>query len=122
MPDYRPLRFIAETIEAHFDQPPALEKRPGCPNGFTWRGETFRVVEVLSEWRDYRRRGRMAHNMKPEHLTVAEGRGSWGVGRHYFQVKVEGGRVFEMYYDRAPKDTGHRKGAWFLVQELAEEQ
>ena len=111
-------RFIAETIETHFDQPPALEKKPGCPNAFTWRGEMYRIVEKLSEWHDYARRGRMARNMQPQHAAVAAGRGSWGVGRDYFRVRVESGQVFEIYYDRAPKGSEARKGAWFLYREV----
>jgi hypothetical protein len=47
--EVKPLRFIAEPIEAQFDQPPTLEKKPGCPDQFTWHGETYRVVEKLSE-------------------------------------------------------------------------
>ncbi|MCI0576038.1 MAG: DUF6504 family protein [Chloroflexi bacterium] len=111
-------RFIGEEIEVGFNQPPLLEKKPGCPDHFTWQGEQFEVVEMLGEWHDYRRRGRMAQNMRPAHAAVAEQRGSWGVGRDYFQVRTAGGRVFELYYDRAPKGAGRRKGAWFLFREL----
>ena len=84
-----------------------------------WRGETYRIVEKLSEWHDYTRRGRMARNMMPQHAAVAAGRGSWGVGRDYFRVRVEGGQVFDIYYDRAPKGSGARKGAWFLYREVS---
>jgi len=112
------LRFIAEPIQAHFDRPPALEKKPGCPNAFTWRGETCRIVEKLSEWHDYARRGRMARNMQPQHAAVASNRGSWGVGRDYFRVRVENGQVYDIYYDRAPKGAEARKGAWFLYRQV----
>jgi hypothetical protein len=118
--DFKPLRFIGEAIEAHFDRPPALEKKPGCPQALTWRGERYQIVEMLSEWRDYRRRGHMAINMRPEHIATATRRGSWGVGRHYFRVRVENGRIFDLYYDRAPKDVDRRKGEWFLFRELKE--
>lgn len=122
---YRPVQFIAEPIEAGFGRPPALEKKPGCPDFFVWRGVTYRVVGKVSEWHDYGRRGRrsVARNTlrEPAHAAVAESRGSWGVGRDYFRVRVQGGRVFELYYDRAPKDADRRKGAWFLVSELVEE-
>jgi hypothetical protein len=56
--------------------------------------------------------------MQPQHAAVAASRGSWGVGRYYFQVRTEGGQFFELYYDRAPKGSDQRKGAWFLVSEL----
>jgi hypothetical protein len=114
----KPIQFIAEPVEVAFDQPPALEKKPGPPARFTWRGKTFQVTELLSEWVDTRRRGRMARNMQPQHAAVASSRGSWGVGLFYFRVRTEEGRYFDLYYDRAPKDADHRKGAWFVFQEL----
>ena len=122
MPELRPLRFIGEPVVVEFDEPPALEKKPGCPNRFVWQGETFHVVEMLSEWFDYTRRGRFARNMQPQHAAVAAARGSWGVGRYYFRVRAEGERFFELYYDRAPKGSDQRKGAWFLVSELEKPQ
>ena len=61
---------------------------------------------------------RFARNMQPEHLKVAQNRGSWGVGRWVFRVRVEDERLFELYYDRAPKDALNRKGYWFLRCEL----
>jgi hypothetical protein len=114
--------FIGEEVEAGFDRPPVLEKKPGCPDRFTWNDEMFEIVEMLREWHDYRRRGRMARNMQSAHLAVAESRGSWGVGRDYFLVRTDSGRLFEIYYDRAPKDASRRKGAWFLYREIPAEQ
>ena len=118
----KPGIFIGEPIQVHFDQPPALEKKPGCPDGFIWRGEMFRVIELRAEWHAYERKGRMATNMRPDHAEVASHRGSWGVGRDYFRVRCEGGRLFELYYDRAPKGSQQRKGAWFLVAEMTEDR
>ena len=113
-----PPRFIGEPIEVQFDRAPTFTKKPGCPDRFVWNGETYRVIETLSEWKDYERRGRMARNMSPVHAAVAARRGSWGVGRFYFRVRVETGQVFELYYDRAPKNAEDRKGAWHLFQEM----
>lgn len=117
----RPIRFINEKIEPWFDRPPVLEKKPGAPAGFIWRGEDFKIAEVIHEWHDYQRRGRMARNMATEHARRAERAGSWGVGRDYYQVRTTGGRYFEIYYDRAPKDIERRKGDWFLDRELEED-
>lgn len=110
--------FIGQQIAVEFDTPPFLEKKPGCPDRFVWDGIGFEIVAKLSEWHDYRRRGRMAQNMQPAHAAVAEKRGSWGVGRDYFRVQTKEDRVFELYFDRAPKDVDRRKGAWFLFREL----
>jgi hypothetical protein len=101
--------FIGEQVEVAFDSLPAREKTPPCPSGFTWLGQEFHVVEMLAEWSDFTRRGRAARNMRPSHASV---------GRFYFRVKVEGGRIFDLYYDRAPKDADDRKGAWFLYREM----
>jgi hypothetical protein len=113
--------FIGQPIEVAFDRPPLLEKRPGCPARFFWQGSTFEISEKISEWHDYRRRGRMARNMRPTHAAMAQKRGSWGVGRDYFRVRTSDGRLFEIYYDRAPKGADQRKGAWFLYRELPAE-
>lgn len=118
--EYISLRFIAERVEVEFDKPPALEKRPGCPDRFVWNDETFQVSEKIGEWQDYSRRGRMAHNMRAEHAAVAAGRGSWGIGRFYFRVRTHRQQVFDLYYDRAPKSVDDRKGAWYLYREMRE--
>jgi len=117
----QPIRFIEEPIEVVFYQQPALEKRAGCPDGFVWRGNIYMIEELVSEWHDYRRRGRMARNMRPEHAAKAAKRGSWGVGQDYYRVRTDSGQLFDLYYDRAPKNVNHRKGEWRLFQELSPE-
>lgn len=118
MDEWKPIRFIDEPIAVFFEQAPAFSKRPHCPNAFEWRGERYAVVETLSEWCDYRRRGRFESNMEPEHAALAAVRGSWGVGRFYFRVRTQDGRVFDLYYDRAPRGSADRAGAWVLFREL----
>lgn len=115
-------RFVGESITVSFDAKPVLEKKPGVPDRFEWRGDAFEIESVLREWHDYSRRGRAASNMRPTHAAAAEARGSWGVGRDYYRVRVTCGRVFEIYYDRAPRDVRRRKGEWFLFRELASEE
>ena len=48
-------------------------------------------------------------------------RGSWGVGQDYYRVRTAEGRIFDLYYDRAPKNVFRRKGGWFLDREIREE-
>ena len=115
-----PVQFIGEEIDATFEKTPMYSKKPGPPSAFTWREEEFKVNETISTWFDYGRKGKAARNMREENLREAERRGSWGVGRYYFRVKTEGGRVFDVYYDRAPKDAGDRAGHWFLWREMGE--
>jgi hypothetical protein len=118
----KPVRFISEPVTVRHNTPPLYEKSPTAPDAFTWRELEFTVVELLQEWVDYQRRGRMKRNMQPQHAAAASRRGSWGVGLFYFRVRTQQDRVFDIYYDRAPKGSDQRKGQWFLHQELAEEE
>jgi hypothetical protein len=120
MTDPTPIHFFDEHIEVVFDVPPMLEKSPTCPNGFIWNEKTYQVIESLSEWSDFTRRGKMARNMRPAHAEVASTRGSLNVGRFYFRVKVDSGQVFDIYYDRAMKNIDDRKGQWLIYRELEE--
>ena len=133
--DLKPIHFLDQPIEVIFDLPLELEKSPKCPNAFVWNENTYRVVESLSEWSDFTRRGRMARNMRPAHAAVASTRGSLNVGRFYFGVcaalsessiaehpsgaagQTET-RIFDIYYDRAMKNVDDRKGQWFVYREL----
>jgi len=116
--DWSPLHFISEEIDVEHESSPLLSKKPTAPDSILWKGQKFEVEEMISSWFDYSRKGRMAQNMRPENLMKAERRGSRGVGRFYFRVRMRGGRVFDIYYDRAPKDAGDRQGHWFLLREM----
>lgn len=119
--EFIPLHFLDQPIGVLYDKPPAREKTPDMPpNAFLWEGKTYRVVEMLSSWIDYKRRGRMSRNMQPEHAATASARGSLNVGRFYFRVKVNTGQIFDIYYDRAMKSVDDRKGQWFVYRELGE--
>lgn len=113
-------QFIGEEITVYFENPPMLSKKPGPPDRFHWQENEFIIAATLSTWFDFGRKGRMAINMREEHLRQAERRGSWGVGRFYFRVRTQEGRIFDLYYDRAPKDAGDRQGHWFLWREMEE--
>lgn len=119
--ELKPLHFLDQPIEVLFDTPPAREKTPDCPNGFIWDDKTYHVIEMLSSWSDFKRRGKMARNMRPEHVAVAASRGSLNVGRFYFRVRVDTNQIFDIYYDRAMKNVDDRKGQWFVYRELGEE-
>lgn len=119
MTELTSIHFYDDPIEVLFDSPPAREKTPDCPNGFIWEGKTYRIVETLSEWSDFTRRGKFARNMRPAHAAVASTRGSLNVGRFYFRVKADSSQIFDLYYDRAMKSIDERKGQWFLYRELS---
>jgi hypothetical protein len=119
MTELIPIHFYDDPVEVFFDSAPAREKTPDCPDGFIWEGKSYRIVETLSEWSDFTRRGKFARNMRPAHAAIASTRGSLNVGRFYFRVKVDSSQIFDLYYDRAMKSVDDRKGQWFLYRELA---
>jgi len=118
--NYQAIHFYDHPIEPLFDTPPAREKSPDCPNGFIWDEEMYRVIEMLSSWSDFARRGKMARNMRPAHAAVASNRGSLNVGRFYFRVLTDTNQFFDIYYDRAMKNIDDRKGQWFIYREMEE--
>lgn len=119
MSELEPIAFISEEISVKFERPPLFSKKPDAPKSFDWRDQSFRIVEVLSRWFDFGRRGNMARNMQEAHLREANRRGSWGVGRFYFRLSTDSSRVFDLYYDRAPEEAADRQGHWYLWRELA---
>jgi hypothetical protein len=118
MPDFSPSRFIDETIQVEWDSAPVYEKTPPCPNRFIWNKTNYPIAELLAGWSDFTRRGRAAKNMRPSHAAAATSRGSLGVGRFFFRVRVQTGQVFDIYYDREIKTSDDRKGRWVLYREL----
>jgi hypothetical protein len=120
-PEPRPIHFLDQPIQVSFRSPPARQKLPHCPDAFLWEGRAYRVEESLSEWTDFKRRGRMRDNMSPVHALAAAERGSLNVGRFFFRVRVDSGQLFDIYYDRAMKSPDDRKGEWFIYRELADQ-
>jgi hypothetical protein len=116
--DWVPRRFIDDEITVGFVRPAVRRKIPGAPSAFHWKGTSFRVLRVLGTWSEFERKGRTARNLAPAHLKTAARIGSWGVGRFFFRVVVDGERVFDLYYDRAPESAGDRLGHWYLYREM----
>ena len=114
----RPAGFFGDEIQPEFDSEPAIEKKPGAPAAFVWRGQRFAVARVVKEWHDY---GRVQPGFG------GPGRGgtapwgaqsvSRGVGRDYYRVATEAGEIFDIYFDRRPKGKD-KKGSWTLDKKI----
>lgn len=116
--ELRIVHFLSTPIDVQHDVPPAYSKKPTCPNRFTWEGTDYDIVNCVSEWKDFSRHGRSSRNMQPQHARTAQVKGSWGVGKFYFDVQTKDGKFFRIYYDRTPKDASDRDGGWILLAEL----
>ena len=110
------IHFIGESIEVLFDHEIIKQKSPPYPDHFIWHSRRYSVIDLLQQWSDFSRKGRMKRNMSDAHRTKAEKTGSWGVGRFFFRVIVHAGQDFTIYYDRSPQSA--KKGEeWILLQE-----
>ncbi len=117
-PDLKIIHFISAPIDVYHIVPPIHSKKPTCPNRFTWEGIDYDILNCAAEWKDFSRHGRNSRNMQPQHAQAASLKGSWGVGKFYFDVHTTGEKYFRIYYDRAPKDATDRDGIWILLAEL----
>ena len=96
------MEFIGEQID--------VTQAPGgpAPASFVWRGQTYAVRRVLTQWQDagYGTTGAASRNWRTRHH------------RNYFHVECDGGQRFEMYLDReavpAPQKRPRRR--WMLVK------
>ena len=108
-------KYIGEEITVVLPGADLLERTPECPLSFTWREREICVDQLLNQWTDFSRKGKNNRNMREEHLQRAAVRGSWGVGRFYFEVCDADGVVYTLYYDRSPASSSDRKGTWILL-------
>ncbi|HCJ10605.1 MAG TPA: hypothetical protein DHW14_05510 [Clostridiales bacterium] len=111
--------FIGEEIEPVFKEEPELEKKTGVPDGFKWRGREYAVTRVIKEWHEYdhpRPGGGWDAGRPPFGARAPMRRGSWGVGKDFYRVMTDDGRLVDIYYDRRPK--GRKKGRWVILREL----
>ena len=105
-----PEEFIAEPLEPHtgtFDTTRMATGSPGLPLGFTWRGESFRIAEVLAEWKQ-------------------SGPGTGGKERylrkHWYRIRTASGLEMKLYFERQARSGRERTRRWWLfsVTEPAE--
>jgi hypothetical protein len=115
----KPISFINEVIQVHFNHPPKYMRTPVPPDGFIWRDKQWVIREVLEEWKDFERRGKSSHNMRPANQLKAAKRGSRGVGRFYYRVLTTEDRIFQLYFDRSEWDEETKSGAWIIHAEYS---
>jgi len=115
----KPISFIDEKIEVQYNQAPIYLRTPVPPDRFVWREKIWDVVEVLEEWKDFDRRGKSAHNMRPANLLKAASRGSRGVGRFYYRVLTKDDRIFQLYFDRSVWNEEKNESGWVLHSEYS---
>lgn len=114
-----PIHFINEVVKVQHPRPLLYAKTPTPPREFSWQGNEYVVKEILLEWKDFERRGKASHTMRPSSMLKAAKRGSRGVGRFHYQVLTGDDRIFHLYFDRASWDQDTQAGEWVLQAEYA---
>jgi hypothetical protein len=91
-------RFISEPIQV--EATGTIRQ----PQSFTWRGEQYRITEIILAWMDWG-------------FPSGSSQKDWRSRRHrnYFRVRTESGEVFELYNERAAAGPTN---AWYLYQQL----
>jgi hypothetical protein len=87
--------FISEPIEV------TIDKELKTPIEFYWRGQTFKISEIIIAWQDWKFAGGVT---KPD----------WRQRRHrnYYQIRCDDQTTYEIYLDRGM--SGEPK--WFLYR------
>jgi hypothetical protein len=78
---------------------------PGLPAGFTWRDRIYRIADVLSVWKASSREG--------------GGAGDLYLRRHCYELRMDDGSVWSIYFVRQTPKTGSVKRRWFLYTRTA---
>jgi hypothetical protein len=94
-------QFISEPIEPLPGTASATAMtrgEPGLPGMFVWRGEEYRVAEVLDVWKQADARD------CDEKYTR----------KHWYRVRTVGGEVMTLYFLRQPSTSRRPKARWFL--------
>ena len=116
------MQFIGHEITVTLPSGFSLEKKPPVPESFQWQGKLHTVTEMLAMWHRYGKPEIRTQGGRPPYF-VRSGRtqGSWGKGRVYYRIRTKNGRLFDLYYDRAPKGQ-RRAGSWILWRELSADE
>ncbi len=84
-----------------FDTARMARGEPGLPDGFTWRGQSVKVVELLEAWKHSSREGGRAG-------------GELYLRRHYFKLQMSDDCVWTVYFVRQTPRSGDAKKRWYL--------
>jgi hypothetical protein len=98
--------FVSEPITplpGVFDARAMATGLPGLPAGFTWRGQTCAIVDVLADWKHSSREGSPAQ-------------GELYLRRHYFRLRMSDGSAWTVYLIRQTPRSGSPKRRWFLLE------
>jgi hypothetical protein len=95
--------LISEPLQAAggFDTSAMSAGEPGLPAAFGWRGRTWGIQGVRRKWKESTREGGRAT-------------GELYLRRHFYQLRMESGAIWTVYFERQPPRGRPRAPRWFL--------
>lgn len=97
-----PEQFISEPIEMAYrsqDTGPMARGRPGTPERFFWRGDEYRVAEVLEMW---------------DQTGPGLGGGSRYLRKHWYRIRTTDGDEMKLYFERKARSNREIIRRWWL--------
>jgi hypothetical protein len=91
--------LVSEAITGAFDAVAMGRGEPGLPQAFTWRGQSYRIAQVLDKRKESSREG---------------GTGNLYLRRHYYRLRMSDGSTWTIYFTRQKPKSGSPKQRWFL--------
>ena len=98
--------FVSEPITpsgGRFDTAAMGRGEPGLPWEFAWRGQTYRIVDKLDQWKQSAPEGGRAD-------------GERYLRRHYYTLRMADDSVWTIYFVRHTPRSGSPKSRWFLYK------
>lgn len=96
-------QFVSEPIipcEASVEAKAMARGEPGLPSSFTWREQTYAIVEVLGTWK--------------ESGPCRSGSSERYLRKHWYKIKTDGNQVMTLYFERQARSSSQRKKRWWL--------
>lgn len=97
------MEFISERLTPHGDEfalPPAIGE-PALPCRFSWRRKIHEVKRIRRRWK----------GVEPDRT---HGGDEWYVHRHWFELEMDNGTSWRVYFMRQPGSRRSAKARWWL--------
>ncbi len=75
-------------------------REPGLPQRFTWRGQEYRVVGIVKQWKS--------------HSRCKTGANEMYLRRHWYQIVTDPAATMTVYFDRQAKSSQRPKARWWV--------
>ncbi len=91
-----PITPIAESMDFR----PALSGAPAIPNQFTWRGQTYTIARIISQWKED---GPCKSSAKEQYLR-----------KHWLHIQTTDNHEMKIYFERQARTKSQSKKRWWL--------